>query len=135
MIAAALPSAEVVINPLPESAVSAVVNSQSAKKSLQLQCNTSSDCSNSGAEDESVIRSVCSDLEPLPEEHCLKRKRSDPDATSRGKRRLRDDSSGCEDSSLQSPSDEVKQCSDDSQPPRKRYQRVGLFSDFYKDDE
>lgn len=22
-----------------------------------------------------------------------------------------------------------------SQPPRKRYQRVGLFSDFYKDDE
>ncbi|KAL8615961.1 hypothetical protein ACOMHN_034637 [Nucella lapillus] len=134
MIAAALPSAEVVINPLSESAVSAATNSQITRMSLHVQCNTST-CSDSGAEDESVIRSVCSEFEPLPLEHCLKRKRTEINTPNRSKRRLRESSSGCEDSAQKLLVRGVKRNTDDSQPPRKRYQRVGLYSDFYKDDE
>lgn len=143
MMAASLPNAEVVINPLPESAVSAAVNSRSARKSLlPSQCNTS-DLSDSGGEDESVIRSVCSEFEPLPLEHCRKRKlsRSEPRVPIKCKKRAKDSaldhSSGCEDSAQKSLTDgaTVRRSSDESQPPRKRYQRVGLFSDFYKEDE
>ncbi|XP_076465119.1 uncharacterized protein LOC143296954 isoform X2 [Babylonia areolata] len=134
MIAAALPSAEVVIDPLPESAMSAVASSQVTRKSLNMQCNTSN-FSDSGAEDESVIRNVCSEFEPLPLEYCLKRKRSELDTPNRSKRRLRESSSSCEDSGHKSHTTGVRRSSDDSQPPRKRYQRVGLYSDFYKDDE
>ena len=141
LMAASLPSAEVVINPLPESAVSAVVNSRSTRKSLHFQCNTS-DLSDSGGEDESVIRSVCSEFEPLPLEHCRKRKlsQSEPHVPIKCKKRAKDSalehSLGCDDSTQRSPTDAtIRQNSDDSQPPRKRYQRVGLFSDFYKEDE
>ncbi|XP_070207967.1 histone-lysine N-methyltransferase ASH1L-like isoform X2 [Littorina saxatilis] len=139
-MAASLPSAEVVINPLPDF----VVNSRSTRKSLNFQCNNTSDLSDCGADDESVIRSVCSEFEPLPLEHCHKRSLppSEQSASARGKKRAKDlgqeDTLGCGNSGSGKTSSEggtIKLNTDDSQPPRKRYQRVGLFSDFYKDDE
>lgn len=148
LAAASLPSAEVVINPLPKS-LTAVIQSLSARKVL---CNTStSDFSDSGADDDSVIRNVCSESEPLPIEHCRKRKLplSESDATGKSKRRSKEashdnwgkESSGKSDGAFatsvgpSSSTNSSRRCSQDSQPPRKRYQRVGLFSDFYKDDE
>ncbi|KAK7486796.1 hypothetical protein BaRGS_00021943 [Batillaria attramentaria] len=147
LAAASLPSAEVVIDPLPKSTLTAVIQSLSARKDL---CNTStSDFSDSGADDESVIRNVCSESEPLPVEHCRKRKISpvESDTTPKSKKRLKDSSQNSEDDasvaedarssglSAGASSGAARRSSHDSQPPRKRYQRVGLFSDFYKDDE
>ena len=140
IMAASLPSAEVVIDPLPESTVSAVVNSRSTRKSIHFQCNTS-DLSDSGGEDESVIRSVCSEFEPLPLEHCRKRRLmwSEPNVPIKCKKRTKDSAieQSCEDGAQKSPTGgaAARRNNDDSQPPRKRFQRVGLFSDYYKDDE
>lgn len=61
--------AEVVISPLSKSAISAVIHTKSSEENV---CNMS-DMSDIGEED-SVVRTVCSESEPLPVEHCRKRK-------------------------------------------------------------
>ncbi|GFO35810.1 histone-lysine N-methyltransferase, partial [Plakobranchus ocellatus] len=77
----------------------------------------------------SVITMSCPEHEPLPLEHCSNRKlvKEIKAAISLKSSKQSDceEESGPEDTILPSP----------LQPPRKRYQRVGLFSDFYKDSE
>ncbi|XP_046358620.1 histone-lysine N-methyltransferase ASH1L-like [Haliotis rufescens] len=100
-------------------------------------CNTSADSVDDTIE--SVIRTVCSEYEPLPTPRHKRKKLSlDKDGTGKRKKVRRqldmDDRHSTEEESEPASTPVIRR-TDPSQPPRKRYQRVGLFSDFYKDDE
>ena len=126
LMAASLPNAEVVISPLqgyPRL-------SPKGKQSLQDQTGNSSEVSDDD-QDDSVIRNVCSESEPLPLEHC-KRKLVQDGLLSPGARNKK---RGSMSPGVAAGRKDLKRSStggDEAQPPRKRYQRVGLFSDFYK---
>ncbi|GFS24171.1 histone-lysine N-methyltransferase [Elysia marginata] len=108
-----------------------------AKPSQKKKCNNLSSSTNTTSSSNnlmtkssrSVITMSCPEHEPLPLEHCSNRKLVDEikAATTLKSTELEmlEEGSECEDAVLPSP----------IQPPRKRYQRVGLFSDFYKDSD
>ncbi|XP_035824924.1 uncharacterized protein LOC101849998 isoform X2 [Aplysia californica] len=87
--------------------------------------------SSSGANKSATGSSLLSEYEPLPLDHCTKRKLVEEIKAAIASESSESSSSSDEDDNI------VVDPSQPSsgQPPRKRFQRVGLFSDFYKDEE